>query len=444
MDAWLWVYLALAGLAVVQSVLVTLQMWEHRRFARNRLREVDTYPVRGPALLVIPCRGMDEGLEENLAALIGQDYGDFRVRFVVESADDPACASIRRAMARRPEVPCELLVAGKADDSGQKVHNLRAATAEIPPEIQFLAFVDSDARLRPHWLRAMVGRLQPADVAVATGYRWFFPSRYSAANLILYSINANYSLLFGPKTPDFVWGGSWAIRRDKFESLDMRQAWKGTLSDDLVATRVVRRGDGHARFEPACLVLSPLDTGWAGMFSFLRRQYIIARYYSPLWWAFALAVVGFAGLFLWGSVGLALWGLAAGSAAWWVPGGMAATLYFMTVGRGFLRAEIARRYFPDVAARLHPVQVFDTWATPLVAAVHCLALASSTVGRHITWRAIQYRIFPGGRIRLIRREDWSPAAEQIEAETGAPLRHEAPAPHFPARTAPAPSDTFVR
>ncbi len=421
MDAWLWVYLAMAGLAIAQAVLVTMQMWEHRRFARNRLREISTYSFRGPALLVIPCRGADEALEENLDALVRQDYADFRVRFVVDRPDDPACEAIRRVIARHPEVACELLVAGEADESGQKVHNLRAATAEIPPGIRYLAFIDSDARLRPHWLRTIVARLDNAGMAATTGYRWFLPSRPSAANLILHSINANYSLMFGPKTPSFVWGGSWAIRRDLFESLEMREQWRGTLSDDLVATRVVRRAGLRAAFEPACMVLSPLDVGWTGMLSFLRRQYIIARYYTPLWWAFAVAVVLAGSLFLWGSLAWSLWGLATGWSAWWVPASTVAVLYFMSVGRGFLRAEISKRYFPDRAAVLHPARIFDTWATPLIGAVHAAVLVSSTVGRHITWRGIRYRIFRGGRIELIRRQD---------LDAGRTQPHGGPGPHF--------------
>lgn len=419
MDVWVLGYLVLAGLAVVQALLVTLQIWEHRRFARNRLREIGSYRAMGPALLVIPCRGMDEGLEENLDALVGQDYGKFRVRFVVEDPRDPACEMIRRVIARHPEVRCELLFAGRAVDCGQKVHNLRAATAEIPPEVRYLAFVDSDARLRPHWLRAIVARLDQRGIGVVTGYRWFLPLRPSPANLILHSINANYSLMFGPKTPSFVWGGSWAIRRELFDSLGMREAWQGTLSDDLVATQVVRRGGVRAAFEPACMVLSPLDIGFAGMFSFLRRQYIIARYYATPWWAFALVVVAFGSLFLWGSLALALWGAAGGWTGSWIPAGAAAVIYFLSIARGFLRAEIARRYFPDRGAHLYPAQVFDIWATPLVSAVHALALVSSAVGRHITWRGIRYRLFRGGRAELVGRE-----------ESGAAAHRRMPAPHF--------------
>ncbi len=431
MDMWLWLYLGLAGLAVTQSVLVTVQIWEHRRFARRRLGRVDTYGTPGPVLLTIPCRGVDVGLEGNLDALLGQDYGDLRVRFVVESADDPVCAMIRRVIERHPGVDCDLLVAGKAEHSGQKVHNLRAATAQVPADIRYLAFVDSDARLQPHWLRAMVARLDQPGMAVTTGYRWFLPSRPSPASLLLHSVNTNYCVMFGPKTPSFVWGGSWAIRRDLFESLRIREAWEGTLSDDLVASRVIRLTRLRAAFEPACMVLSPLDVSWASMFSFLRRQYVIGRYYATAWWACALTIVCFASLFLWGSLGLAAWGVATGWAKWWIPAGIAATLYFLSVVRGFLRRAIAGRYFPDMIRRLHPVLVFDIWATPLASGLHAAALISSIAGRHITWRGIRYRLFRKGKIELVQRDDsYSEARNGQQRSRPAPTADSVPNPHF--------------
>ena len=53
-------------------------------------------------------------------------------------------------MADSRRVSVRLLVAGKATATGQKVHNLLAGTAELPREVEILAFVDSDVRpIRP-------------------------------------------------------------------------------------------------------------------------------------------------------------------------------------------------------------------------------------------------------------------------------------------------------
>lgn len=400
--SWLTLYLALAALAVVQGLLVIAQTWEHRRFARHRLRKRHRYRGYGRALLLIPCRGKDLGLEDNLETLLQQDYEPYQVRFIVESQSDPAYAVIQWVMARHPEILCEVLVAGPALSGGQKVHNLRMATAELPRRAKYLAFVDSDAQLSPHWLSAITSRLDRETIAVTTGYRWFLPERDSLANLLLYSINTNYALLFGPNTPAFIWGGSWAIRRQRFESLGIRQAWQGTLSDDLVATQVVRRHELQAAFEPNCMVGSPLDMNFREVLAFLRRQYLIGRYYAPRSWAFALVSVLFATAMFWGSLvgGLTAW-------AWGQPAGgtllaTAAILYGISLLRGAIRSRMATLYFPEKKGLLRRACHFDTWAMPLVGLVHSAALLSSVAGRQLVWRGIRYRLFAGGKAELQR------------------------------------------
>ena len=138
-------YLVLVGLATAQAALMALQAWEHHRFARSRLRTLDRVHQSGRAIVFAPCKGVDVDIEENLGRLFHQDYHDYEIAFIVESESDPACPTIRRLMAENARVASRLVIAGRADDSGQKVHNLCVATGEVGPNIEFLVFVDSDA-----------------------------------------------------------------------------------------------------------------------------------------------------------------------------------------------------------------------------------------------------------------------------------------------------------
>jgi len=112
-----------------------------------------------------PLRPVDPGLP------------DYEVTFIVEDAADAACPAIRRAMAACPQTPARLLVAGRATDCGQKVHNLRAATAELPPEIRHLVFFDSDSRPKPYFVRAAIYKFYVPRIGATTGYRWLIPQR---------------------------------------------------------------------------------------------------------------------------------------------------------------------------------------------------------------------------------------------------------------------------
>src|SRR5208283_1868000 len=153
---WLIGYVFLAGAAIVQALLVAINVYEHRRRALVRLKKISYYAPSGRVLVLSPCKGHDANLEENLRALLTQDYPDYEVTFIVEDAGDPACSVIRRAMAACPQTTARLLVAGRAEACGQKVHNLRMATADVAPDIRHLAFFDSDSRPKPYFVRAAI------------------------------------------------------------------------------------------------------------------------------------------------------------------------------------------------------------------------------------------------------------------------------------------------
>ena len=148
-------YLVLAGVAVVQAVLLALQTWEHRRYARSCMRNRDSHRPLGRAMILAPCKGAEFALEENLRACCGQDYG-LRNHVHCRGCRRPGLPGDSPGMADVRPTPARLLVAGLAAGGGQKVHNLRIATAALPPEIRYLVFVDSDAQPRPDWLRSLL------------------------------------------------------------------------------------------------------------------------------------------------------------------------------------------------------------------------------------------------------------------------------------------------
>jgi cellulose synthase/poly-beta-1,6-N-acetylglucosamine synthase-like glycosyltransferase len=396
------VYLLASGSAVALALLMVVQTWEHHRFARSRLWHIGQYPRKGAVLLIVPCRGVDLGLEDNLRSLFRQDYGNFRIRFVVGSPDDPACAVIRLLMGAYPKIRSELLVAGTGERVGQKVHKLRVATADLPPETEYLAFADSDARLRRQGLRALVARLDREGVGAATGYRWFVPATPTLANHLLYSLNSRIAVLFGTSGPAVVWGGSWAVRRQVFQSLGIRDAWDGTLSDDLVASRLLGRAGLKIIFEPACMVASPADVRMSGLMEFVRRQYLMGRLYAFRGWAFSLLVTTFVHLVALGNLGLLAYCLGTGLMAPWIPGSVCGAWYLLSVLSGLLRQDLTLTYFPHLNTSLRKARRFELWSGPLVVLVNGISLLRSAVGRDVRWRGIVYRVDRGGRVCRLR------------------------------------------
>jgi len=409
MEAYWWIlYWIVSAAAIVQSLLVVIQTWEHRRYARSSLRNLNRHQPAGRVLLCAPCKGHDINLEDNLRALLEQDYDDYEVAFIVESAADPAYPVIRRVMAAHPWMPARLIVAGRATYTGQKVHNLRVATTRISPRIKYLAFVDSDARPKPEWLRMLIARLNRPHIGAVTGYRWFVPERDTVANHLLCSLNCCIMSLLGRNSHYLLWGGSWAIRRELFEKIGIHSAWKDTLSDDFVVGRLLRKAKLQVRFEPSCVVASPIDNSLYGAFSFVRRQYLLARFYARNWWTFAVVALTFSNLIWLANLLMLVLSILNGATWCWIPATVISILYLLKIFRTAVSQSLADLYFPHLRKTLRRAKQFDILLQPFISLIHGIIVWSSSFGRHVTWRGISYRLSAHGKIQRTWHTDDPP------------------------------------
>lgn len=399
--------------ALVQGVLLGLHTWEHRRFARRRVRDLRPIGHHKRVALLAPCKGLDLELEANLRFLLQQNYQNYEVVFVVESQDDPAVAVIQKLLSQNPSIATRLVIAGRAHATGQKIHNLIVATSQLSADVEILAFVDSDVRPAPDWLGRLVTRLSRVNSGTVTGYRWFVPARPTLANHLLYSINASIAALLGSGGQYIVWGGSWAIRRSDFEVLNLRERWQGTISDDLVATQAVKSAGLPIEFEPVCMTASPMDYSLAGLGSFLRRQHMIGRIYAPWIWYQSLLLMVVSTIAVSGAVVVLL-------AATFRPGpwsgwslGFLTVWYLLQVYRGWVRRGLAQAYVRNWPPHLASAAWFDVWAAPLTLFYNTLVMCSACFGSRIVWRGITYDLDRQGRLtRVLQPPDGPPPADR--------------------------------
>ncbi|HYV00250.1 MAG TPA: glycosyltransferase family 2 protein, partial [Pyrinomonadaceae bacterium] len=190
--------------------------------------------------VIAPCRGLEDGLRENLSALFQQDYPRYEIIFVTDRARDSSLSvveEVRRVEAASVRVSSRIVIGGDAVGCGQKVHNLRVAVSKVDPQSQVLVFVDTDARPESNWLRSLVAPLADEGLGAASGYRWFIPDRGGLASQLRSVWNASIASALGAREDkNFCWGGSTAIRKTTFEKLRVTAAWQGTVSDDFTLT----------------------------------------------------------------------------------------------------------------------------------------------------------------------------------------------------------------
>lgn len=162
------------------------------------------------ASVIAPCRGLDDGLRDNLAALFEQDYPTYEIIFVSDRVDDRSLNLVNEIIntaGSSERVSARIVIAGDAVDCGQKVHNLRAAVAKVDPRCEVLVFVDTDARPHSGWLRSLVAPLRDESIGAATGYRWFIPESLGVASQLRSLWNASIASALGENgDKNFCWG----------------------------------------------------------------------------------------------------------------------------------------------------------------------------------------------------------------------------------------------
>jgi len=352
------------------------------------------------ATIVAPCKGLEDGLEENLVALFEQEYPSFEVIFVVDDSEDGSIAVIEKVAGK--DIKTKLVVAPKATESSQKVENLREAVLHANEQSEVFVFVDSDARPSKYWLRSLVAPLEDVTIGATTGYRWFISRRPTFASELRNIWNASIASALGPDTKDnFCWGGSTAIRRETFERLDVREKWRGTLSDDLTVTRVIKDAGMKVKFVPQALTPSIGNCTFSEMLEFTTRQMRVTRVYAQRFW-----VMSFLGSGLFCIVMTTAFLVAALSPRNGIEVFAAiATLLLVTilsVGKSWLRLMAARLILTeyDVELRKQALPQLTLWLiSPFVFLYNCVAALFS---RRMVWRGTEYKMISSNQTLIIK------------------------------------------
>ncbi|MFM9905969.1 MAG: glycosyltransferase [Pyrinomonadaceae bacterium] len=386
--------------------------------------------------VIAPCRGLDDGLEQNLAALFTLDYPDYELIFVVDDKSDAAVAVINGILNRRDaETPSQLIengkwkmesegkdlafstsnssylfssasphpldkngpsarlvIAQKAIHSSQKVENLREAVLHAAARSKAFVFVDSDARPSKRWLRSLIAPLADETVGATTGYRWFISENPTFGSELRSAWNASIASALGPNTKsNFCWGGSMAVRRDTFERLEIRDKWVGTLSDDFAVTRAVKAAGLPIVFVPQALTASVEDCTLSETIEFTNRQMKITRVYAtPLW---ILSLVG-SGLFNAVLIAAFLIVILSGSNGLpvWVSLAVLLLVTSFSIGKSWLRLKAVRLILTDYNDELRRQFWTQNTLWLLAPALFLYNSLAALASRQMTWRGIRYEL----------------------------------------------------
>ena len=369
-------YWLFVGPALVLAALSLRGERKRAAYAARRLSAPGEYLP--PASVIVPVKGPDEGLRENLAALAALDYPDYELIVAAQSAADipPGVLPAR----------VKVVLAHSAEaESSEKVRNLIAAVRATRQRTVIFAFADSDTRVTPRWLRALAAPLREPGVGASTGYRWFVPTPPTFWTLMRSVWDAVCAGMLGPGDNPFVWGGSMAILKETFFEIGVFEHWKHAVSDDYALTNAVKAAGLTIAYAPGALAPSFDRITCRGFFEWSRRQMIVTRVYRPrLWWTGLAAHIFYCG------------GMAASIAASIAGNRLAEWALIAQLSPGMLkglnRAILARAALPEHEAWFKR----HSWAhaiwVPLATWLWLIALASAAFQHHIVWRGKRYEL----------------------------------------------------
>lgn len=393
---------------VLQQILQGLYLlwggFEWLRMVRRRLETHSGFYAPRVAL-ICPCKGLEPGLEENLAALVRFDYAEYEIFFALASGLDPARDVIERVAAAGNR-PAHIVVAGPPQDCGEKVNNLRKAVEQAGENFEVLVFTDSDVRLGRGWLSHLVAPLGNATLGATTTFRWYLPAggagKRPFASAFASAWNAAILTLLGDHARNFCWGGGTAIRRKTFEQAGVLEFWKGAVSDDLSLTRALRQAGRRIEFVPECLAPTLFDTTGRGLLEFTNRQMILTRVYAPGMWTWGALTHILYCLTLLDSFFVIFARIVAGD-TWLALAILALVVPLLAAIMGALRTVAVEELLPDWKTRLRVWEWAWFLLAPLVPFLFAWNSLVAAFVREIRWRGIRYRLISPSQTKVLSR-----------------------------------------
>jgi len=394
---------ALYVLALEQILQGLYNLWEGIRWLAMARARMSSHPgfYTPRVALFCPVKGIDSNLEQNLTGLTEFDYPQYEIFFSLASAEDPALKILEKLRAANKH-PVHIVLAGRPQNSTEKVSNLIAAVRQAGEGFDVFVFTDSDGRPGRSWLARMVAPLSNSNLGATTTFRWLFPQRGGFWSALASAWNAPAASYLGEHSNNFCWGGGTAIRRAQFEQAGVLQFWNGSASDDLSLTLALRQAGLPIYFAPECLVPSLFDCNAAGFWEFTNRQIILARVYLPRIWA----IGGAAHLLYCATVLLGLGMFIANT----VSGAPAVDILLLAfappvlcMARGAQRMTAVMELLPAWKQKM----LADGWMWTLLAPFAPFAALWNSIvalsSRKIRWRGLRYLVVAPGQTRIVMR-----------------------------------------
>lgn len=232
--------------------------------------------------IILPCRGMEEGLEDNILSIINQSHKNFEIIFV-STKYDKSFAILEKINKEFPELT-KICIAQDAQACSQKMQNQFNALNIVSAQAEYILFLDSDGKLDKDFVNNMVSRFYQDDIGLVTGWRWYIPNSKNPLTFIRSAWNAAVFPFLVNNNHNIAFGGAMMIKREIFYSIGADKVWLKILSDGLTLASLVKKSGKKVVFAPKCIVASTENDSFGTLLEWTNRQTTISKVYMNEFW----------------------------------------------------------------------------------------------------------------------------------------------------------------
>jgi ceramide glucosyltransferase len=397
--------------------MVVAGAWHFRR------QRAATDPSFAPPIsLLKPLHGAEPNLAEHLRGFFEQNYPAYEILFCARTANDPGLQIAREVAAGHPSVAAHFVTSGEPPFANAKVASLERMAQVARHSILIVS--DSDVRVGPDYLRAVVAPFADAQLGLVTCPYRGVPSSATSANgshaaaprtsalwAQLEAVGMSIEMTAGVLVANmlegmqFALGPTMAVRRSCVEEIGGFSVLGHYCADDFLLGNLVAAKGHRVLFSHYAIDHIVLNTGFRDSMRHQVRWSKSTRFSRPkghfgtsLTFAMPFALLAFAA-----ALGLHWPAIAVAALAWGVLNRMmlAAVVGAAVVGERSLSRTLL--LYP-----LRDLMGFGFWA-------------ASYGSRQILWRGEEYVLETGGYMRPLHAKSTSGDSKRSERETALTL-----------------------
>ncbi|MDQ6893245.1 MAG: glycosyltransferase [Acidobacteriota bacterium] len=299
--------LELVGFAGLTLSLVSFGTAAIARARHRRAKPPVEFETLPGVSIVKPLSGLDDDLAENLASFYRLDYPVYEIVFSFARSTDPSFPIARRVADAHPSVRTVFVFDAAEAGLNSKVNRLSAGMKRARHALVLLS--DGNVRVRPEYLRAMVGHFSDPRVGLVS-------SPFSARGAVTMAsrieslylngfLQACTALLAGPLRQPCVVGKSILVTREALLSIGGLEILRDHLAEDFLLGEAVARGGFEVRLASEEVATAEVCKSGRAVWGRHRRwailrarlagpRYAAESLASPMRW-FLLAIAGSSG-----------------------------------------------------------------------------------------------------------------------------------------------------